>query len=295
MPDGVTNNRVFQNLHEAARSLSVTENTTVGSGSAGKTTQAPPPNAGQEGAFPIQKMLGTAAPLEAGDAAQLDRLLKLVEGGAGSAFLGDVSRFLAQALIQQAGEQRQAALEERLNARDLAKSQLLEQASKMQEGADKMREGATAALISGLVAGLISMAMSVVSIVGNAANMGKLNKLTPDMKLQGGKEMDSLAKLEFAKVDTSSKILDSGRSLGQAGADIVKAIGSHQESMAQAAAKELDSQGSLLAAEAQYAQQASDMKKDLQEQMNDMIKQIVNFLREVREAEVDAMRAITRA
>ncbi len=36
------------------------------------------------------------------------------------------------------------------------------------------------------------------------------------------------------------------------------------------------------------------MKKDMQESMNDMIKQIINFIKEMREAEVEAMRALTK-
>ena len=39
----------------------------------------------------------------------------------------------------------------------------------------------------------------------------------------------------------------------------------------------------------------SSTKKEIGDQMNEMIKQIINFIKEMQDAEVDAMRAITRA
>ena len=82
---------------------------------------------------------------------------------------------------------------------------------------------------------------------------------------------------------TVNALGDMGRS-GGAGADGIM----------QAEAKREEAEGARNAAEAQFAQQTADMKKELQDSMNEMIKQVINFLKELREAEVDAMRALTK-
>jgi hypothetical protein len=74
----------------------------------------------------------------------------------------------------------------------------------------------------------------------------------------------------------------------------INAGGTSTDSKAQAEAKKLEAQGSRDAAEAQEAQQTADSKKQMEEALNDMIKQIINFLKEMREAEVDAMRSLTK-
>jgi hypothetical protein len=251
------------------------------------------------------------------------------------AFVGDIAKFLARAMIEFAGEQRQNALNDRLAARQHAKAELLEQAGKMDAAADKMKSGAITALVIGAVGGALSVAGSASSAVGTARQLGSmtksmkstqaaaqnaskfaddfsnLNKLSQHTsgvdaaKIKSAtaatkasqKSADVAHDAEKAAFDVASTKAQMFTSLGQvssATGDIGRSGSASADTLAQAEAKKIDAEGARDAAEAQYAQQTADMKKELQESLNEMIKQIINFIKEMKDAEVDAMRALTR-
>lgn len=250
-------------------------------------------------------------------------------------FIGDIARFLARAMIEFAGDQRQSALKDRLAARQQAKAELLEQAGKMDDAANKMISGATTALIIGAVGGALSIAGSGLAALGSVRQLGtmtksmkstqaasenaskftdefsNLNKLAQHTsgvdaaKIKSAttatkasqKAADMAHDAEKAVFDVASTKAQMFTSLGQvssATGDIGRSGSASVDTLAQAEAKKIDADGARDAAEAQYAQQVADMKKELQDSLNDMIKQIINFIKEMKDAEVDAMRALTR-
>lgn len=230
-------------------------------------------------------------------------------GDAGSevvTFVGDLAKFLARVMIEQASDQRQNALQDRLNAREQAKGELMNQAGQMDKAADKMIAGATTALITGLVAAGVQMLASVVSLVGAAKALksmetahgqtkdvlalfekGKMTENVSGMYLQASKQAFDIAGQKGAIFTALSQV-------GQAAGQGMSAVGSSEDTKAQAAAKKLEAEGSRDAAEAQELQQTADTKKQIEEALSDMMKQIINFLKEMREAEVDAMRSLTK-
>lgn len=251
-------------------------------------------------------------------------------------FVGDVSKFLARVMIELAAEQRQNALNDRLAARETAKSELLSQADQMDNAADKMKAGAQVAMITGIIAGSVAAVGSAASAIGSASQIAKMGKsqvatqTAGKQAFQAGEDVNQAEKIA-SRVSTASdkaktqealrtanqtkftadeahrnaqKSFDIAMSkaqgfaaLGQTSAaigEISRSTGTGTDQRMQAEAKEAEAEGSRDAAEAQYAQQTADMKKDIQDSMNDMIKQIINFIKEMKEAEVEAMRALTR-
>jgi hypothetical protein len=71
-------------------------------------------------------------------------------------------------------------------------------------------------------------------------------------------------------------------------------MGNVASTWAQADAKNIEAEGSIDAAEAQEAQAAADIKKEIQQGLDDLIKAIINFLKELKEAQVNQMQSLTK-
>ncbi|WP_378940821.1 hypothetical protein [Mesorhizobium sp. ANAO-SY3R2] len=212
-----------------------------------------------------------------------------------TAFVGNIAKFLARAMIEMAGEQRQNALADRMNARETAKAELMNQADSMDKAADKMTEGALTALIAGVIGGAISIAGSLGTAVSGLSQLSKMSTAIQSMKGMTPQEAaTSLASNAFAKAQSATQVYAGIGQLATSSGEIVKTAGSTTDARLQADAKRQEAQGMRDAADAQFAQQTAELKKEVQDTMNDMIKQIINFIKELKDAEVEAMRALTR-
>lgn len=210
--------------------------------------------------------------------------------------LGDntgAMEFLIRAFIETVAEQRKEALESRLEARETAKGELLKQAGDMKEAAKKMMDGAITAIV-------FTVVMSALSLVGSAISFGKGLSQAKDIK----GALKGLDGLEGDDLKTAHKALDAlaskgatwgnvGTGAGTAGS-LGQGISSSASSITQAQAKEIEAKGSISAAEAQNQQAVGDMKKEVQQSMDEMIKAIINFLKELRESEANHMQALTK-
>lgn len=193
---------------------------------------------------------------------------------------------LARLMVEQAGQQRKDALAERLAAREQAKSDLMDQASKMKEAADKLVSGALQNMIISIVTSLASAALSVVSAA--KATQG----LSSAKDAKGLTDGAQQAKLGVAGGHNALGQAWGGGS--QAVGTLGGGIGNYAQTLEQSDSKKLEAEGSMKAAEAQYAQGQADIKKEMQDALNQMIQSIINFIKEMKEAEVNMMQAITR-
>ncbi len=259
-------------------------------------------------------------------------------GSPAESFTGDIARLLSRIMIEQAGEARQNALRDRLNARDAAKADLLSQAGNLRDAASKMVAGAVANLVTGSLSGLLSIGAAGISLgtsfgqirnmtsnmsatktatetanaateeIGNASKILKNASLGKADKAQLNTVVDTATRAKTAAEQAASQAADAFRlanakadaainlgKLGEAIGGLGKSIGSGTDAHYQAMAKTSDAQATEDAAEAQYTQQTVEMKKAVQDAASDMMKQIIAFIKELRDAEVEAMRAITRA
>ncbi|KQT54068.1 hypothetical protein ASG43_00025 [Aureimonas sp. Leaf454] len=230
------------------------------------------------------------------------------------AFVGDIAKFLGRAMIEFAGQQRQSALDDRMAARDAAKAQLLEQAKEMDQSADKMMTGAIvnavvgglSAAVSGISAGLsvAQQGSQIKTMTGAMAETKSGNKALSDMHgidtdVAKGVKFDINANIATNKTKFdiaqagSQRAMTSGQ-IGEAVGSGMKTVGGTTDASLQADAKHDDAQGARDAADATYQQQVGDQKKELQQAMDEMIKQLISFLKDMQENEVDAMRALTK-
>lgn len=200
----------------------------------------------------------------------------------GSPVWRDVIDVLARAMIEQAAEQRQNALNDRLNARDQAKTELLSQAESLKDQASELKDGAKSAMILSIVFSSLSIVAAGVSIVGGGlGGVGSSDGVRVVAK--GGQVGNAL-------YGSSQGATSIGGSLGQIG----QSSSGYETTSAQATAKEMEAQGQIDAAQAQEMQNVADLKKEMQDSMNDMIKSIIAFLKELSDAKAQQMQVMTK-
>lgn len=330
----------FYNAETQTLTVSQSQAEAVQAGIQAKLDTLPP---AQKEAF--LKLTANLAPGDVDTPEKLDTVLGAFEAAAKvvenpnspvMAFIGDLAKLLARVMIEQASEQRQNALNDRLAARETARGELLSQAQQMTEASQKMMSGAVTAIVTASIGGALSVTGSLAGALGTLSQLGKmgtqakateaankaLSQATDEVSnlskmLKGTTNPGQIAQLN-AKLDPAKNAMTAAQAaqtaagnlfnvantkgglagaFGQAGSalgDTTSRAGAGADAKQQAEAKALDAQGSRDAAEAQYAQQQADLKKELQDSLSDMIKQIINFIKELKEAEVDAMRALTK-
>lgn len=254
----------------------------------------------------FQQMVANLTPGDVDTPAKLEATLTMFEaaltklGNVDSdvvAFVGDLAKLLARLMIEQTADQRQNALNDRLLARDKAKGELMNQADQLGKAADKMIEGATTALITGLVGAGLQILGAAVNLAGAfkaLGGMGDAQKATQQAINDANKQAMKAAEQAFGKAQTMGQLFGTLSQIGSGLGDATKAGGTSADARLQAEGKKLEAEGSRDAAQAQEYQQIADNKKQMEEALNDMMKQIINFLKEMREAEVDAMRSLTK-
>ncbi|MEI2384509.1 hypothetical protein [Breoghania sp. JC706] len=133
----------------------------------------------------------------------------------------------------------------------------------------------------------------------NSANVGNGgNESAPPPPPQGGNPVDPAGPSEFKPGLTDIEIRQ-GKVQGAAG--MAKAIGDMGQGSAAGAAsganlasKEAEAQAAREAADAELTKSYADLSAEAQQSLNDMIKTLINFIKEMRDAEVAQMTAITR-
>lgn len=189
---------------------------------------------------------------------------------------------LFSALIEMMNNQRQSAVDQRANARETAKGQLLDAAGKNMEAADKQRDAAIGSLVLSLVSGASQIVTGGISF-----------------------------KLQFSGAKATSGITDTGilatkgailqgqvqavGSFGGAAKDMTQASAQTVSGSLNADASDLQAEGQELQALAQDTQGQQDIEKKFAEDLTEAIKSVIQFIKEVRNAEIERMSAITRA
>ena len=256
--------------------------------------------------------------------ANLDASLSKLEGAANtiSSFLGlatDIN-ILGKLMIMHANEQRKNALDQRLEAREEAKTNLLNQAGQDMKAAGDMRSGAIASLVLSVVSAAVSIGMAGFSMSKSAGAAKELKGLSseplqapkatePQVKQPNGKMSSGISERDQIEFDVAKQ--NRGEHLQRIGATNTEAqnlatmgqtlggLGSSLANFAntegQAESKEDSAIGEKDAAMAADANAQADMGKEVQQAADDMVKQIINLLKELKDSKAQEMQAITRA
>lgn len=230
--------------------------------------------------------------------ADIGKTLAAFEGAASllSRSSGSTLDFLARVMIEQAAEQRKNALDSRLSAREQAKSELMNQAAKMEKAAEESKSAAYQAMITTVVMSSVALAASTTGAVLGGLSAVKQGSAFKDA-IASGKTIKEAAtsastglSAGWTKVGKAADGLGGAQQMGQLG----QAGGGYISAQGEAAAKTLDAEGQREAARAQDSQTKADLSKDSQEALNQMIQSIIQFLKDLQEAKAEQMRTLTR-
>ena len=215
----------------------------------------------------------------------IDRTLDVFERAAAilanSAGSVDNDKVLARTLVELHNLQRKDALNNRLSARTEAKAQLQDQAGKLNDSADELLQGAIVNLVLTTVSAAITIVSSAISIGQTGIALGSFDASTATQA--------DTAKLSAigGKASNVSQLGGGISSLGSGAANFAS-------TQSQAAAKEIESEGAILAAEAEETKSEGDIAREQQQSLDETTKQLIAFIKELRDAEVEQMAAITR-
>lgn len=213
--------------------------------------------------------------------------------------IGELSRLL----IQQADSQRKSELNERLAAREDAKGELLNQAKSQRDAAEQTRSGAIANLVISVAGAAVTGGGSLKSAIGAGKALTRLKNLRelPDLPATPTRtevrkfdratteRNEEMKRIETAanKATTSSQIISSVGGLGQGG-------GSAANSFFQADSQVTQAEGAEAAAKAQEIASEGDMAKEIQSGLDELIRTLINALKEIENSEADSMQSLTR-
>lgn len=227
----------------------------------------------------------------------LSKLIKLVKG----------STDMAAILIELASMQRQAALDQRVASRDMAKAQLLGQAA-------ETREAAVKELVAAVVQMVVSIVAASITFAGSLGGLAEIKKAGSKLKEIAGQtdQMNELLKkgaktTDKAVTDIGDNITEIGKSADHALrkaenitmrfnaiSQMVNALGEGIAGMVRASAKMDEAQGQALAAQAQDTQADGDVFKAFMESIDELIRTAIEFVKKMQDAEVELMATASR-
>ena len=247
----------------------------------------------------------------------LQNLAGVVSGFLAMTVSGNTMDFLARAMIEQYGQQRHEAVVDRQEMRQAAQAELMTSAGKLDEEADKIQTSALTSLIVGVVSAGIQIGMTVggsmakiASLKGEMSAMKEFNGaesrfagLSKDLKA-GNEFAADFMKQEKQIMNDAKLAMKQAEVLGTKGGlatGVGSAIGkagelgaNYASSMGQADAKRAEADGKRADALAQGLEAQADLKKAVQEALDDMIKQIIAFVKDQQDAKSERMQAFTR-
>jgi hypothetical protein len=198
---------------------------------------------------------------------------------------------LFSALIEMMNNQRQSAVDQRANARESAKNELLDAAGKSKEAANKQKDAAVAGLVLGLLSGATQIGTGTISVKLQKAGNTEAKQIKAEGKLLG-KDMDGA--LNTASTKLQGKI-QAASSFGGSAKDLTSSAGQGASGSIQSEASNLQAEGQEIQAIAQDTQNQQDIEKKFAEDLTEAIKSVIQFIKEIRNAEIERMASITRA
>ncbi len=189
----------------------------------------------------------------------------------------DNAKALARALIELASLGRKDALNARLSARTEAKAALEGQAGKLKESASELMRGAVTSLI-------LTVVSSAITIVASTIAIGRTGKGLSDF---------NSANINSAELQAIGGQASSIGALGNGAAGLASGAGNFASTHSQAASKVIEAEGSILAAEAETIRSDGDVRREQEQALFETIKNTIAFIKEMRDADVEQMRAIT--
>lgn len=210
---------------------------------------------------------------------------------------------IAALMVKLSNMSRENVLDQRLQARSAARSDLEASAEQSREAAAKQIAGAIVSFVVATVAAVASLAGSIGSIknskeaLSQSTQANKLEKGAETARLSGDKafpEMNETAK--NASVTAQHATLAARRSadIGTALSQLTGGLGNLVGGSLDGAAKIDEAQGKEHEASATDQQAQSDVTKKAMDDIEELVKSAIQFLKAMASAEVDLMASMTR-
>lgn len=261
---------------------------------------------------------------------QADRLQSIVS----SSVSGDTATYLARTMMKFYSEQRHDAVLDRQTLGLAAQAELMNSAAQLDHEADKMKSAAIVSLVTTCVASAITIATSGVSLlmkgfsigkeikalkgemgamkdlgraeeslanIKDVKEMGKVSQATAgDEGLAAKQVMNAKSNLKSFEVQakTAEKWAAVAGSIGQIGDAAGKTIaagGEFNSKMTDSEIKHLEADAKRMDAIAEGFRTQADAKKAIIDALDDMIHQLLSFVKDMSDAKADRMRSIVRA
>lgn len=281
-------------------------NTSTGMGSVGQGGQVPPPI----GFVPTNDQ-STGGPSDPGTAAnevevaleEMRNNPELREAMISALMSGGNAEEIAALLIKMSGMSREELLDQRLQARAAARSDLEASAAESMEAATKQIIGAIVSAVMSAVSAVISIGGAISSVKSSAdafkasKDANQMEKIATNATNSGDKMAPKLNEAaKNASIDAQSATQASMRAkditlavgqLGNAGGTLIGGT-------LDGAAKVDDAEGKLREASAQDNQAHGDVTKKAMDDLEEMVKSAIQFLKAMQSAEADLMANLTR-
>lgn len=189
---------------------------------------------------------------------------------------------LFSALIEMMNNQRQSAVDQRANARESAKNELLDAAGKSKEAASKQMDAAIAGLVLGIISGATQIGTGGTTLGAQTNHTAKMKGVTNDAVINSA----------ASKLQNNTQAIGS---FGGAAKDMTSSAGQGASGTLQSEASNLQAESQEMQAVAQDSQGQQDIEKKFAEDLTEAIKAVIQFIKEIRNAEIERMSSITRA
>ncbi len=221
----------------------------------------------------------------------------------------NAARILGRILVELGAQQRQEALDSRLLARSTARAELVAGADKLRDASSDLRDGAQKAMVTAAITSGVAIAAAGAGGVAGGMAMGTASKGMSTAGQAATKAvdgMDDAAVTATKSLEAANKTLIGNKaggiaSIGQsfaAGGGAAGTIGgavSQQQSATGQADSQLDqAEGSELQAEAEVTRSEGELEANEQQALQEFVNQMIQFLKEMRDAEVEQMAVVTR-
>ncbi len=219
------------------------------------------------------------------------------------------AKLLGRVLVELAAQQRQEALDSRLVARTAARAELEAGANKLRDASQDLRDGAKKALITGAITSGVAIAAAGAGGIAGGATMSKASQGmsgTAGATAKAADAVDDAAATASKSLEAANKQLISNQAgglaaIGQsfaagggAAGTLGGAISQQQSAEGQADAQLDQAEQAKLQAEAEVTKSEGELETSEQQALQEFVNQMIQFLKEMRDAEVEQMAVVTR-
>lgn len=304
----ITNSNSNLTLQANTPQVSNTESTTstTGMGSVGQGGAVPPPVV-----FVSNSDQSTGAPADPGIAAnEMEAALEELRNNPAlrdeilaALSSGGNAEDIAVLLIKMSGMSREELLDQRLQARAAARSDLEASAAESMEAATKQIVGAIVGAVLSAVSAVVSIggAVSSVKSSGDALKASKdanqMEKIASTATRSGDSSAPKLtetAKNAAADAGEATAAAQRANQITMAVGQLGNAAGNMISGIMEGAAKMDEAEGKLREASAQDHQAHGDVTKKAMDDLEELVKSAIQFLKAMQSAEVDLMATLTR-